>query len=144
MIEFETTDENGEILRSEINALASMTDAGLKLSYVEDISGDGRKTKCIMLFSKEHLRVTRQGELNVDFLYESGLTHHTTYGCAYGNIPVTVNTTRFLHTYEGINYEEQTLADDFSLKLHLHYTLTMGTEEPMMRKMKVHVKPNRA
>ena len=71
VIEFENVDvETGEVMRSQVTALASMTEQGMKLTYVEDVSGDGHKTRCTMIFSDNRLRVTRSGELNSDFVYE--------------------------------------------------------------------------
>ena len=99
VIEFENVDvETGEVMRSQVTALASMTEQGMKLTYVEDVSGDGHKTRCTMIFSDNRLRVTRSGELNSDFVYEHGLTHHTKYATGYGSIPVTLQTKHFLHT----------------------------------------------
>ena len=99
VIEFENVDvETGEVMRSQATALASMTEQGMKLTYVEDVSGDGHKTRCTMIFSNNQLRVTRSGELNSDFVYEHGLTHHTKYATGYGSIPVTLQTKHFLHT----------------------------------------------
>ena len=140
VIEFENVDvETGEVMRSQATALASMTENGMKLTYVEDVSGDGHKTRCTMLFSDKRLRVTRSGELNSDFVYEHGLTHHTQYATGYGSIPVTLQTKHFLHTAEGIDYEAAVLEEEFSLRLALQYTMEMGNESPMERKMKVHV-----
>ena len=92
-----------------------------------------------MIFSDNRLRVTRSGELNSDFVYEHGLTHHTKYATGYGSIPVTLQTKHFLHPAEGIDYEAAVLAEEFSLRLALQYTMEMGNELPMERKMKVHV-----
>ena len=140
VIEFENVDvETGEVMRSQVTALASMTEQGMKLTYVGDVSGDGHKTRCTMIFSNNQLRVTRSGELNSDFVYEHGLTHHTKYATGYGSIPVTLQTKHFLHTAEGIDYEAAVLAEEFSLRLALQYTMEMGNESPMERKMKVHV-----
>ena len=140
VIEFENVDvETGEVMRSQATALASMTEQGMKLTYAEDVSGDGHKTRCTMIFSNNRLRVTRSGELNSDFVYEHGLTHHTKYATGYGSIPVTLQTKHFLHTAEGIDYEAAVLAEEFSLRLALQYTMEMGNESPMERKMKVHV-----
>ena len=62
VIEFENVDvETGEVMRSQATALASMTEQGMKLTYVEDVSGDGHKTRCTMIFSDNRLRVTRSG-----------------------------------------------------------------------------------
>ena len=62
VIEFENVDvETGEVMRSQATALASMTEQGMKLTYVEDVSGDGHKTRCTMIFSNNQLRVTRSG-----------------------------------------------------------------------------------
>ena len=52
---------------------------------------------------------------------------------------MTLQTKHFLHTAEGIDYEAAVLAVDFSLRLALLYTMEMGNESPMERKMKVYV-----
>ena len=139
VIEFENVDvETGEVMRSQANTLRAMTEQGTTY-LLREMSGDGHKTRCTMIFSDNRLRVTRSGELNSDFVYEHGLTHHTKYATGYGSIPVTLQTKHFLHTAEGIDYEAAVLAEEFSLRLALQYTMEMGNELPMERKMKVHV-----
>lgn len=119
VIEFENVDvETGEVMRSQATALASMTEQGMKLTYVEDVSGMDTRHAITMIFSNNQLRVTRSGELNSDFVYEHGLTHHTKYATGYGSIPVTLQTKHFLHTAEGIDYEAAVLAEEFSCALH--------------------------
>ena len=50
VIEFENVDvETGEVMRSQATALASMTEQGMKLTYVEDVSGDGHKTRLSLI-----------------------------------------------------------------------------------------------
>lgn len=137
LVTFDTTDESGERIHTESVALAAMTDTGLRLTYVEDVSGEGARTRCTMLLTKRQLRVTRTGELNSDFVYEHGLTHHTSYGTLYGTLPVTLHTTRYRHEADGIDYEARLLAEKFAVQTVIGYTLVLGEDAPMEREVTV-------
>ena len=66
VIEFENVDvETGEVMRSQVTALASMTEQGMKLTYVEDVSGDGHKTRCTMIFSDNRCDTERRAEFGL-------------------------------------------------------------------------------
>jgi hypothetical protein len=53
--------------------------------------------------------------------------------------PTKVQSVNSNYSKEGIDYEAAVLAEEFSLRLALQYTMEMGNELPMERKMKVHV-----
>lgn len=141
ILEFETKDESGEMSFSEHTALMEMTEQGLRLSYVEDVSGDGNKTRNTLLLSDTTLRVLRSGELQSDFWYERGMQYNTAYQTPYGTFPVRLHTKRFTHTAEGVDYKNKIMEADFFIELGLAYTLTIGADTPMKMEMKLKVKP---
>ena len=138
-VEFETTDETGEVSTSFHVALMEMTEQGMRLSYVEDVSGDGKKTRNTLLVSEKNLRVLRSGELQSDFMYGHDLQHNTVYQTPYGAFPVTVHTKRFSHSAEGVDYEGKAINQIFRVLLELDYTLTMGQDAPMYVQMKIQI-----
>lgn len=141
ILEFETTDETGEVSCSENTALMEMTEQGLRLCYVEDVSGDGNKTRNTLLLSDTTLRVLRNGELQSDFLYEHGMQHNTVYQTPYGTFPVTLHTKRFTHNAEGVDYKNKKVTDNFFIELGLAYTLSIGADTPMKMEMNLKIRP---
>ena len=67
-IQFESTDTDGAVSVSNISAVMQKRENDYRLVYVEDLSGDGKMTKSIMLLSDTGLRITRTGELRTDFM----------------------------------------------------------------------------
>lgn len=91
-----TIDENGD--ESETKLFAVMENQGqqhFRLVYVEDLSGDKKMTRTTILINPKSMRVTRRGMLVSDFIYEEGLVHNSLYGTQYGDIAVTLKTTRY-------------------------------------------------
>lgn len=91
-----TIDENGD--ENETKLFAVMENQGqqhFRLVYVEDLSGDKKMTRTTILINPKSMRVTRRGTLVSDFIYEEGLVHNSLYGTQYGDIAVTLKTTRY-------------------------------------------------
>ena len=140
IVKMQTTDEAGETLCNENVALATMIAQGLRLTYVEDISGEGDKVKTTLLLSDKQLQVTRQGAIVYDFVYADGLTHHTRYQTPYGILPVTLVTSQFDYIGKGLDFVSQTLERQISIRLALQSAISMGDTAPMRQTMKIEVR----
>ncbi len=161
-IQFESTDADKEITYSNVTAVMEVRPADYRLTFVEDLSGDGNKTRSTIIITEDSLRLTRSGELNTDFIYGSGMVHNTSYGTPYGTMPVTVTTKEFscsvghmgkTHMVRGTDtntlwiepdyYEELTdrmaLPDDFEINVEVSYHLAMGDSEPLNLGMKLKI-----
>ena len=91
-IEIESVDVSGEIIKTKNFAIMDVREFDFRLTYVEDLSGEGIKTRSTMFVSPEELRIIRKGELNTDFMYGKNVVHNTSYRTPYGAFPVTVTT----------------------------------------------------
>lgn len=140
-VEIESKDENGEVSISNNPALMELTDQGLRLSYVEDVSGEGNKTRNTLLVTKESLHVLRSGTLQSEFVYGHERKHHSVYKTPYGDFPVTIHTKRFLHKAEGVDYENKRLEQAFHVLLELEYALSIGGDAPMCVSMRINIFP---
>lgn len=138
-IMFETVDDSGEVSQSQVNALMEIKNHMMILTYVEDLSGEGNKTRCTMQLSPSQLRVFRKGEVNSDFIYGNLMTHNTNYGTMYGDFPVTIQTEKYLYQASGIDLEDVEVEGNFSVQVWIHYNLLMGSDEPMKMKMTVKI-----
>lgn len=153
-IQFESTDADNEVTCSNVQAVMEIRQEDYRLVFVEDLSGDGKKTRSTMVITENSLRLTRAGELNTDFIFGSGMVHNSFYGTPYGTMPVTVTTKEFSHSVghmgrthmvrdeecstvwiEPDYYEELSdrmkLPDDFEINVSVAYQLSIGSEEPL-------------
>lgn len=163
VVELKNVDENNDLTHSRVCALLEERDNNIKVTYVEDLSGDGRKTKTQMLISATSLRVTRRGELNSDFVYGDKMTHNTIYSTPFGEIPMTIVTKKFefslghmgkSHTvvgnetatlwiepdhFEEIKFGEK-LPNDFQMEINIDYDICVEGQSamPMSLGMKIH------
>lgn len=138
-IEFESVDMNGEVTKSKIFAVMEVRRYDYRLVYVEDLSGDGKITKSSMILSHEGMRLTRTGELTTDFMYGKNMVHNTSYGTAYGTLPITVETDHYEFTVEGVSEESPELPDDFEISAHVLYKLIVNEDEPLDMNMKIRI-----
>ena len=115
----ESTDQDGLKNTSENTAIISEEKSGYRLTYSEDLSGEGVLTKTTMYVSPTELRIIRRGELITDFIYSESLTHNTTYETPFGNIPVTLITKSY--EYLDMLHEPET-----GINISSSYTLDMG------------------
>ncbi len=136
-IRFESISEEGEKTISNIFAVMEVRKYDFRLVYVEDLSGNGNMTKSTMVISPDGMRIIRTGELNTDFMYGKELTHNTTYGTPYGNMPVTIETKNYEFSLVSKDNPDiklgvgGVLTDDFIMSCNTVYTLFMGDESPM-------------
>ena len=131
-IQLESTDTDGAVSGSNISAVMQKRENDYRLVYVEDLSGDGKMTKSIMLLSDTGLRITRTGELRTDFMYGQSMTHHTSYETPYGRFPVTLETE---------DYDFKLGGDEFIISAETGYRLIVGGQEPLFMRMKIRVTP---
>ena len=89
------TDEDGTTSKSEHTAIMNRHNDGYKLTYTEDLSGEGIITNTTMFISSSQLRILRRGELTTDFIYSEALVHNTAYETPFGNLPITLTTERY-------------------------------------------------
>lgn len=115
----ESTDQDGQKSKSENIAIISEEKSGYKLTYSEDLSGEGVLTKTTMYVSPTELRIIRRGELITNFIYGESLTHNTTYETPFGNIPVTLVT-------ESYQYNDMLHEPETGININSSYTLDMG------------------
>lgn len=115
----ESTDQDGLKNKSENTAVIFKEKNGYRLTYSEDLSGEGVLTKTTMYVSPTELRIIRRGELITDFIYGESLTHNTTYETPFGNIPVTLITESY--EYTDMLHEPKT-----GININSSYTLDMG------------------
>jgi uncharacterized beta-barrel protein YwiB (DUF1934 family) len=136
-IEFESRDAENEVTRNLVNAVMEVHPHQYRLVFVEDLSGDGKKTKSTMLVSPDSLRIIRTGELNTDFIYGPEVVHHTSYQTPYGSLPVTLKTTS--HSFSSNCYGKPELPEDFEINSAVKYMITMGNEAPLPMEMKIRI-----
>ncbi|MBR1815350.1 MAG: DUF1934 domain-containing protein [Lachnospiraceae bacterium] len=116
----ESTDGEGTKSRSENTALMYKHNDGYRLTYSEDLSGEGEITKTTMYINTSELRIIRRGELTTDFIYSESVTHNTAYETPFGNLPITLITEK----YECIdNFLEDELGE---LTINSSYLLDVG------------------
>lgn len=116
----ESTDGEGTKSRSENTALMYKHNDGYRLTYSEDLSGEGEITKTTMYINSSELRIIRRGELTTDFIYSEAVTHNTAYETPFGNLPITLITEK----YECIdNFLEDALGE---LIINSSYLLDVG------------------
>lgn len=130
-VRFETADFEGMTDVSEVTAVLSEDDKGYRLTYVEDLAGDGNKTKSELLVSADGLRIIRKGQIDSDFIYGNGVTCNTFYRMPYGGMPVTVETT---------DYEYHEVLGDYpDITVKVEYVLIFHGQEPMNMKIKINI-----
>ena len=133
-IEIESVDVSGEIIKTKNFAIMDVREFDFRLTYVEDLSGEGIKTRSTMFVSPEELRIIRKGEHNTDFMYGKNVVHNTSYITPYGAFPVTVTTLNYKYEFVG------DLEDDkkgFAINVATTYTLQVGEDEPMKMSIKM-------
>ncbi|MGN0435284.1 MAG: DUF1934 family protein [Wujia sp.] len=147
-LEIESTDMDGSVMRTDTIAMMELRDKDYRLMYVEDLSGQGNKTKTTLHLTSGSLRILREGEINSDFLYAEGLEHNTLYGTPYGKIPVTLVTEQFDFMGSSMEVAEdmfhaslKTLPLTFFMSYYVEYSLNIQGAESMPMKVKVNVKP---
>lgn len=116
----ESTDQDGIKSRSENTAVIFKENKGYRLTYSEDLSGEGTLTKTTMHISPSELRIIRRGELITDFIYGEALTHNTSYETPLGTIPITLITESYEFTDE---FHE---SENGRINISSSYTLDMG------------------
>lgn len=127
-IEIESVDMNGEVIKTKNFAIMDVRDFDFRLVYVEDLSGDGKKTRSTLFVSPEELRIIRKGELNTDFMYGKNVVHNTNYITPYGAFPVTITTLSYKYELEG-DLEDEDIG--FAINVATTYNLQVGEDEPM-------------
>ena len=130
-LEYESIDADGEKTKAKTMALMDEISTGYKLTFVEDLSGEGRKTRSTMYVSSTGFRLIRQGELNTDFMFGPDLLHNTLYGTPYGTLPVVISTKSF--SYNGRN-------EQYIFTIKVSYTLQIEGQEPTPMEIAVKVK----
>lgn len=148
-IEFESTDDQGEVFVTKVFAVMEIRRFDYRLVYVEDLSGEGRMTKSTMFLSDRELRIQRTGELDTDFIYGKAMIHHTTYGTPYGTLPVTLETEDYTFSVGRVGdnvsgaqngeWEGTGLPDDFEIRARTDYRLILGEQEPLSMRMKIRI-----
>lgn len=116
----ESMDQDGITSRSENTAVIFKENEGYRLTYSEDLSGEGTLTKTTMHISPFELRIIRRGELITDFIYGEALTHNTSYETPLGTIPITLITESYEFT------DELHKTDGGHISISSSYTLDMG------------------
>lgn len=127
-IEIESVDADGEKIKTKNFAIMDTREFDFRLTYVEDLSGEGIKTRSTMFVSPEELRIIRKGELNTDFIYGKNMVHNTSYITPYGAFPVTVTTLSYDYKFQG-DLEDVDIG--FAINVATTYTLQVGEDEPM-------------
>lgn len=133
-IEIESVDISGEIIKTKNFAVMDIREFDFRLVYVEDLSGDGHKTRSTLFVSPEELRIIRKGELNTDFMYGKNVVHNTSYITPYGAFPVTVTTQLYKYEFEG-DIDDDDIG--FAINVSTTYTLQIGDDEPMRMSLKM-------
>ncbi|MBQ9608189.1 MAG: DUF1934 domain-containing protein [Lachnospiraceae bacterium] len=91
----ESIDEDGSKSHSENTAIMYKHNDGYRLTYSEDLSGDGQLTKTTIYMNSSELRILRRGELTTDFIYSESVIHNTAYETPFGNLPITLTTKKY-------------------------------------------------
>ncbi len=133
-IEIESVDISGEVIKTKNFAIMDIREFDFRLVYVEDLSGEGIKTRSTMFVSPEELRIMRKGELNTDFIYGKNMVHNTSYITPYGAFPVTVTTLSYSYEFQG-DLEDDEIG--FAINVATSYTLQVGEDEPMKMSIKL-------
>lgn len=133
-IEIESVDITGEKIKTKNFAIMDVRDFNFRLVYVEDLSGDGIKTRSTLFVSPEELRIIRKGELNTDFIYGNNMVHNTSYITPYGAFPVTIKTLSYKYELQG-DIEDEDIG--FAIKVATSYTLQVGEDEPIKMSIKL-------
>lgn len=143
-LKYESIDSDGEKQLSKVVAVMEIRPENYKLTFVEDLSGEGRTTKSTMYISSDSLRIIRKGELNTDFMFGPSLVHNTNYATPYGNLPVTITTKKFdfseshLDSRESVPKKSCDFHPDFCLSVSASYDIEMnGAKIPMSIKVSV-------
>ncbi|MBQ8412575.1 MAG: DUF1934 domain-containing protein [Lachnospiraceae bacterium] len=143
-LEYESIDMDGETHTSKVLALMEIKKLYYRLVFVEDLSGEGSMTRSIMMLSKEAMRLIRKGEINTDFVFDTTLTHNTSYVTPFGNIPVTLTTETYDFSVSHPEFEEENpmskeiIPADFSINAYASYYISIdGQAIPMSMKVKV-------
>ena len=147
-LEIESTDMDGSVMRTDTIAMMEFREKDYRLMYVEDLSGQGNKTKTTLHLTSGSLRILREGEINSDFMYADGLEHNTLYVTPYGDIPVTLVTEQFDFMGSQTEVAEdmftqgiRVLPITFFMSYYVEYSLNIQGAEPMPMKVKVNVRP---
>lgn len=133
-LEIESVDVSGEVIKTKSFAIMDIREFDYRLVYVEDLSGEGIKTRSTMFVSPEELRIIRKGELNTDFIYGNNMVHNTSYITPYGAFPVTVKTLSYSYDIQG-DLEDEDVG--FAINVATTYTLQVGEDEPMRMSIKL-------
>ncbi len=148
-IEFETTDDDGQVSKSHNFAIMEKNRVGYRLVYVEDLSGEGKMTRSTMVISPYEMRIIRKGELNMDFIYGPNMVHNTSYMTPYGNFPVTLETQSYSYDVQGkvdtpnqniVEREISAVSEEekgFAIRINIEYALSMSGQAPMNMGMKI-------
>ena len=133
-IEIDSMDISGEVIKTKNFAIMDIREFDFRLVYVEDLSGDGVKTRSTLFVSPEELRIIRKGELNTDFMYGKNVVHNTSYITPYGAFPVTLTTLSYKYEFVGDLENEEV---GFAINVATSYTLQVGEDEPMKMSIKI-------
>lgn len=143
-LEYESIDADGEKQISRVAAIMDVRMKDYKLSFVEDLSGDGKTTISTMYLSPDSMRIIRKGEVITDFMFGEALTHNTNYATPYGNLPVTISTNEFTFSVSHPDFRETIFAKngdapcDFCISAYVSYDILMnGVKMPMSMKVRV-------
>lgn len=135
-IEIESVDITGEKIKTKNFAIMDIREFDFRLVYVEDLSGEGIKTRSTLFVSPEELRIIRKGELNTDFMYGKNVVHNTNYITPYGTFPVTLTTLSYKYDFQG-DLEDET--QGFAINVATTYTLQVGHDEPIKMSIKLSI-----
>lgn len=127
-LHIESTDFDGEKSEVTCAAMLEKRQTDYKISYIEDISGEGKKTKSTIYIGENSIRIIRRGEVNSDFIFSKDLEHNTVYETLFGNFPVTIIT----KLYE-IEKKES------NIKARIDYEMQLQGASPMRMSVKIHV-----
>lgn len=143
-LEYESIDADGEKQISRVAAIMDIRLKDYKLSFVEDLSGEGKNTGSTMYLSPESMRIIRKGEVSTDLMFGEHLIHNTNYVTPYGNLPVTVTTKEFNFSVSHLDFRDAKLlknvdaACDFWIIAYASYDIEMnGVKMPMSMKVRV-------
>lgn len=162
ILEMVNLDEERNETKFKAKAIMEHRGRDYRLTYVEDMSGEGHLTRSTMLISETSLRVTRRGEVNSDFVYGKALTHNTSYATPCGDMPIELVTKVFdcslghfgqSHMVNGNetntlwiepdHFEElpvgSALPDDFHMRVHIISELSICGQDPFSSEMNIHI-----
>lgn len=144
----ESTDMEGEVIKTEHNAMLEEREHDYKLTYVEDISGEGKKTRTTMYICGSSMRIIRDGELVSDFIYANELEHNTSYITPFGEIPVTVITHDYSFVGNHVSYGDDIFSGvtnplnsgkHFTIDAKADYSLIVHGTDPIIMSVKVRI-----